>query len=80
MDRVHAAMRRSFGFAAAGGGCRRARHRPEKRDFMSLMFAGRPRCTDTSAACVRHYGLATPTRCLRRPRADLQHVPEGAWI
>ena len=85
MDRVHAAGEEIVRVSVAAGGVLSGEHGIglEKRDFMPLMFS--PIDLDAQSRLRRSFdttGLANPNKVLPTAAscADLQHVPEGAWI
>lgn len=85
MDRVHAAGEEIVRVSVAAGGVLSGEHGIglEKRDFMTLMFSEID--LDAQARLRRSFdttGLANPNKVLPTAAscADLQHVPEGAWI
>jgi glycolate oxidase len=85
MDRVHKAGEEIVRVSVAAGGVLSGEHGIglEKRDFMPLMFTGVD--LEAQARLRRAFdttGLANPSKVLPSPArcADVQHVPEGAWI
>lgn len=85
MERVHAAGEEIVRVSVAAGGVLSGEHGIglEKRDFMPLMFD--EVALDAQARLRRSFdttGLANPSKVLPTPAscADVQHVPEGAWI
>jgi glycolate oxidase len=85
MDRVHATGEEIVRVSVAAGGVLSGEHGIglEKRDFMPMMFS--PVDLDAQARLRRSFdttGLANPNKVLPSAAscADVQHVPEGAWI
>ena len=85
LERVHAAGEEIVRASVAAGGVLSGEHGIglEKRDFMALMFDSVD--LEAQARLRRSFdttGLANPNKVLPTAAscADLQHVPEGAWI
>ena len=85
MERVHAAGEEIVKVSVAAGGVLSGEHGIglEKRDYMPLMFSEIDLAAQAAVRCAFDpSGLANPFKVLPSPSscADVQHVPEGAWI
>jgi glycolate oxidase len=85
LDHVHAAGEEIVRASVAAGGVLSGEHGIglEKRDFMPFMFGPADLAAQASMrAAFDTTGLANPTKVLPSAAscADVQHVPEGAWI